>query len=59
MRKTLTAAAVLAVGLLARAMMPATAQADYGRWAAVCCGSQCWPDGKDYCLGTGQYSCCK
>jgi hypothetical protein len=59
MRNTLAAAGILALGLVARALMPATAQADpYGpNFAQVCCGNQCKPD--DYCTGTGDYKCCK
>jgi hypothetical protein len=59
MRKTLTTAAVLALGLLARAIMPAPAQADeyWPDYKDVCCGIYCQPD--NYCKGFGSYKCCK
>jgi hypothetical protein len=57
MRKTLTAVAVITLGLLARAVLPATAQADeYVGWEDVCCGPSCLMDS---CTGNGKYKCCK
>ncbi len=29
-----------------------------GKWAMVCCGSDC-KNGIDYCVGDGSYKCCK
>ena len=60
MRKIMNALAILALALVARAMVPATAQADInpgGSWAAVCCGGGC--GSTDYCIGSGTYTCCK
>ncbi len=31
--------------------------ADKGNWKEVCCGTRCSPS--DYCVGTGNYACCK
>ena len=58
MRRTFAAVGILALGLVARAIMPSTAYADsYGSWEKVCCGNYC--GGVDYCTGTGSYTCCK
>ena len=60
MRKILNALAILALAFVARALFPATAQADMnpgGAWGAVCCGGGC--GGQDYCTGSGTYTCCK
>jgi hypothetical protein len=60
MKKIMGGLAVLALASLARAMMPATAQADpfEGHWEQVCCGAHC-TGGIDYCTGTGTFTCCK
>jgi hypothetical protein len=55
----MNALAILALALVARALFPATAQADIdpgGAWAQVCCGIGC--GGYPYCAGTGPYTCC-
>ena len=62
MRKILTSISVFSIALMARAAVPATAQASAdpgdGVWKEVCCGSLC-QGGTDYCIGVGERTCCK
>lgn len=34
-----------------------TPEVDAGEWESVCCGPGC--GGTDYCIGSGDYDCCK
>jgi hypothetical protein len=58
MRRVMMALAVLALVSVARAAFPPETQASMGSWKEVCCGSLC-TGGQDYCIGSGDKTCCK
>lgn len=57
MKRLVLALGVAVLAAAANAGSPRTALAE-GSWEDVCCGTACGEQG-DYCLGTGNKTCCK